>query len=51
MDEKFITEANFKRAVEQIPNPEFKNKVTGIALLVEAQKDDANMPRRFSQFY
>jgi hypothetical protein len=51
VDEKFITEANFKRAVEQIPNPEFKNKVTGIALLVEAQKDDANMPRRFSQFY
>jgi len=51
VDEKFITAANFKRAVEQIPNPEFKNKVTGIAMLLEAEKSDADIPRRFSQFY
>jgi hypothetical protein len=51
VDEKFITEANFKRAVEQIPNPEYKNRVTGIAMFVEDQKGDANIPRRFSLFY
>jgi len=50
-DEKFVTEANFKRAVEQIPNPEYKNRVTGISMLIEGQKGDANMTRRFSQFY
>jgi hypothetical protein len=51
VDEGFITDANFKRAVEQIPNPEFKNRVTSIAMLVQAQKGEANIPRRFSQFY
>ena len=50
-DEKFITEANFKRAVEQIPNPEFKSRVTGPGMLLDASKSDADMPRRFSQFY
>jgi hypothetical protein len=51
VDEKFITEANFKRAVEQIPNPEFKNKVTGLGMLRESAKSDADIPRRFGQFY
>jgi len=51
VDEKFITEANFKRAVEQIPNPDFKTKVTGIAMLIESAKSDADIPRRFGQFY
>lgn len=51
VDEKFITEANYKRALEQIPNPEFKNKVTGRGMLLEAAKSDADIPRRFGQFY
>ena len=50
-DEKFITEANFKRAVEQIPNPEFKTRVTGRTMLFEAARSDADIPRRFRQFY
>jgi hypothetical protein len=50
-DDKFITEANFKRAIEQITNPEFKNKATGVEVLNEAMRDDANMPRRFRQFH
>lgn len=50
VDEKFITEANFKRAVEQIPNPEYKNRVTSVSQLIEADKGDANMARRFRRF-
>jgi len=50
-DEIFVTEANFKRAVEQIANPEYKSKVTGIAMLLGAIKGDADMPRRFRRFY
>jgi hypothetical protein len=51
VDEKFITEANFKRAVEQIANPEFKKMVTGIDVLIQAAKSDADMGRRFAQFH
>lgn len=50
-DENFITEKNFKQAIEQIPNPLFKTRVTGVAILIEAMKSDANMPRRFRQFF
>jgi hypothetical protein len=50
-DEKFITAANFKRAVEQIENPEYKKMATGIDVLLQAMKSDTDIPRRFSRLY
>ncbi len=51
VDEKFVTAANFKRAVEQIANPEYKSRVTSVAMYLEGIKGDANIPRRFQEFY
>jgi len=51
IDEKFVTEANFKRAVEQIANPEYRSRVTGPKMFMEGTKSDADMGRRFAQFY
>lgn len=50
VDEKFITEANFKRAVEQVGNPEFRSRVTGVAMFLDGIKGDADMARRFRMF-
>jgi len=51
VDEKFITEGNFKRAVEQIANPEYRALATSPKIFIEGIKSDTEMPRRFAQFY
>ncbi len=51
VDDKFITEANLKRAVEQVGNPEFRPRVTSVAVFVKAIEGDANIPNRFREFY
>lgn len=50
VDDEFVTEANFKRAVEQIPNPEYRSRVTSVSQLLQAARNDANIAHRFRQF-
>jgi hypothetical protein len=51
VDEEFITDANLKRAVEQVANPEYRPRVTSPKIFIEGMKGDADMARRFAQFY
>ena len=51
-DEKFITASNFKRAVEQLDDPEEKAGMTNINMMIEYIKDGAEeLPLRCARFW